>query len=182
MVGGLDRAGAGGVVRSGPAVFGVERVAQGVVGVPPAGWGDVERFAGFQVHPGHQNVHMAAATGFPVQYGGPGVAVGFEAGERQPFKGPQNFVDLVVAGCVFRGPGDDCGGVPMDEFQRVCDIGYQSGVATQHPDLGPLLAGVVGVLEDVFDGGLGRSCAPGDEFNVHRHRLRSLTPWPTAGA
>lgn len=86
MVGGLDRPGTRWIVRSGPAVFGVEVVPQGVVGVPPTRWGDVQRFARFQIHPGHQDVHMAPAAVFPVQYGGPGVAVGFEAGERHPFE------------------------------------------------------------------------------------------------
>ena len=78
------------VVRTSPAVFGVEGVAERIKRLPPPGGCDVEAPAGLQVAPSGQDMHVSASAALAVQHGGPGVAVAFEPSPGRAFEVIEN--------------------------------------------------------------------------------------------
>lgn len=110
----------------------------------PAGRGDVEAFARFQVYPGGQDVDVDRAGGLVVLHGRPGVAVGLQARPGRLLELVEDGFDLGGGRLVVRCPGQHSRGVGVGKVQAVGDIRHLRRVAPEHGDASPLNA--LGVL------------------------------------
>ena len=168
FVAGLHQAPAVGVVGPGPALAAVVIVAEGVERLVMAGRGDVQALAGRKLHAGVEQVEMATAVLFPVEDGGPDVAVRVQAGEGGPFERIEHRLDLSVGGPVLRRPGDHAGGVPVLEVQSVRDGGDPEGIPAQDLHVRPRVPLGVPFADEVLGGLPGVAGAALQELNVHR--------------
>ena len=184
----LEQPGTGRIIGPSPPLAIVEIVAQAVeqrvrlesLWTFTSGWSDIERFAGPQLHPRGKDVDMASTTFFQMEYRGPGILIGSEFDPGGAFKLIEHLIDLFTAGRVFRGEGDDTGGVFEFEGQRVRDGGHQEGITPQHLYGGtgatlPVL-GASQILCHCLAGTLALPAA-GGEFNVHCRLLAGGRVW-----
>lgn len=137
------------VVRPRPAAFVVHRPLQQAVGPLPARRSDVVALAGLKLHAGGKDVHVRAAVVVAVKHRRPGVAVRLETGPGHVLELVERLLDLPVRRVVLGRPGDHGAAVAVLEGQGVGDLGDLVWIAAQHRHLGPLLAGVVAVGEEV---------------------------------
>ena len=170
------------VVRSAPAVFGVEGVAQRAERLLPARRRDVEAPAALQVAARGEDVHVSAAAALTVHHGGPGVAVGLKPGPGRPLKVIQNRADLRVGRTVVRCPGDHARGVLVLERQRVGYRGHLMGIPPEDLHARARLPGRVPRPEEVVGRLPGRAGTAGEELNEHRSRGARWGPAPRAPA
>lgn len=159
--------GAGRVVRPRPAVFVVQRTLEQAVGPLPAGRGDVVALAGLKLHAGGQDMHVRAAVIVPVKHRRPGVAVRLEAGPGDVLELVERLLDLPVRRVILGRPGDHGAAVAVLEVQGVGDLGDLVRIAAQHRDLGPLLAGVIPVGEEIVRRGRRAALAVLGERDQH---------------
>ncbi|MDE2924436.1 MAG: hypothetical protein OYL92_03860 [Acidobacteriota bacterium] len=173
-VGGVGRetarpgsAGAVRVVRPRPAVFVVQRPLQQAVRPLPAGRGDVVALARQKLYAGDQDMHVGSAVIVAVEHRRPGVAIRFEAGPGDALEVVERLVDLVVGRVILGRPGDHGAAVAVLEVQGVGDMCDLVRIAAQHRDLGPRLAGVVAVGEEVVRRGRRAALAVLGERDQH---------------
>ena len=167
-VSGLLRPGARRIVRSAPAVFGIEGVAERAKDFFPAGRGDVETPAGLQIASCGEDMHVSAAAALAVQHGRPRVAVGLHPRPSRPLEIIQNRTDLRVGGSVVGCPGDHAGGVLVLEFQHVGHRGHLVGVSPEHLDAFAWLPGCVAHAEEVVGSRPCRAGSASEELNEHQ--------------
>ncbi len=170
------------VIRSAPAVFGVEGVAERTECLLPARRRDVEAPAALQVAARGEDVHVSAAAALAVHHCRPGVAVGLEPRPGGLFEGIQNRADLRVGRRVVRRPGNHARGVLVLERQRVGHRGHLMGIPPEDLDARAQLPGRVPRPEEVVGRRAGRAGAVSQEFNVHRGRGARRGPAPRAPA
>ena len=181
-VSGLLHPGPRRVVRSAPAVFVVEGVAERIERLPPSRRGDVEATASLQVAARREDMDVSASAALAVQHGGPRVAVGFEPRPCRLLERVQNGFDLRVGRLVLGCPCDHAGGVLVLERQRVGHGGHLMGVPPEHLDALARLAGRVPLPEEVVGRVPRRARSAGEEFNVHRDRVLRRGPASSAPA
>ena len=103
-VAGLLHPGPRWVVRTSPALFGVEGVPERAERLLPARRGDVEAPAGLEIAPRREDVDVSAAAALAVQHGRPCVAVELQSRPGRLLEGVQNRADLFVGRFVLRRP------------------------------------------------------------------------------
>ena len=154
------------IIRPRPAVFVVQRAFERAVGLLPAGRGDVVTLAGLEFYAGGQDVHVRRAVLVAVEHGRPGGAVRFEAGPGDALEVIERLGDLFVGRSV-RLPVEDGAAVAVLEVEGVGDLGDLVRIAAQHRDLGPLLACVITLGEEVVRGGARAALAVLRERDQH---------------
>ena len=160
------------VVGPAPAVLVVERVAQRVEGLLPAGRRDVQALARLQVAPGREDVHVDAAAVLAVQDRRPRVAVRVEPRPRRLLELVEHGVDLRVGRPVLGRPRDHDRAVLVLELQRVGDGGHHLRVAAEHLDALALVPQRVALADQIVSRLAGRAGAAPEALNVHRRHRR----------
>ena len=146
---GLLHPGTGRIVRTSPAVFGVEGVPERAERLLPARRGDVEAPSSLQVAPRRENVDVRASAALAVQHGRPCVSVEIQSRPGGLFEGVQNRADLFVGRLVLRRPRNHPGGVLVLEGKRIGYGGHLVGISPEHLDAFARLSGRVPVTEEV---------------------------------
>lgn len=137
-------------------------------------WSDVERLSRGQLDARGDRMDVRGAVVVTVQHRAGGVLVGGETRECRVFPLFYNGIYLVRSGVVVRCPSDHPAGVAPLVGGGIRHLGDQVRIPAQHGDLGPHLARVVVLLQEITHRAGGAPLTMAQKFDMH---LYASLPW-----